>query len=76
MEVEELNGDKVYTKISENWRRMTSFLQQSKYTVKPVLSDHSKIDKAKDLKSFGSFIQVISMQNAPIGAFCNTFDLH
>ena len=24
----------------------------------------------------GSFMKVKSMQNAPIGAFCNTFDLH
>ena len=67
------------------------------FTVKPVLSGHSKIDKTKVLMANGSLMkvkvlpkrrqklvfktdyslmQVKSLQNAPIGAFCNTFDLH
>ena len=41
------------------------------YTVKPVLSGHSKIDKTKSLKTNGSLMKVES-----IGAFCNIFDLH
>ena len=40
-------------------------------TVKPVLSSHSK---TKILITNGSLMQVESF--APIGAFCNTFDLH
>ena len=40
-------------------------------TVKHVLNDHSKIDKAKILITIGSLMTVES-----IPAFCNTFDLH
>ena len=43
---------------------------------KPVLSDHSKIDKTKVLKTHCSLIQVESIAECPLGAFCNTFDLH
>ena len=47
------------------------------YTVKPVLSSHSKIDKTKILMTNGSLMKVVEvLQNAPFGAFCNTFDLH
>ena len=45
-------------------------------TVKPVLSGHSKIDKTKILMTNGSLMKVKVLQNAPFGAFCNTFDLH
>ena len=47
-------------------------------TVKPVLSVHSKIDKAKVLKSNAtcSLMKVESIAECSIGAFCNTFDLH
>ena len=47
-------------------------------TVKPVLSGHSKIDKTKVLKVNGSLMKVESIADAecPLGAFCNTFDLH
>ena len=45
-------------------------------TVKPVLSGHSKIDKAKVLKTNGSFMKVKSIAECSSGAFCNTFDLH
>ena len=45
--------------------------------VKPVLGDHSKIDKTKILMTNGSYIYRSKvLQNAPLGAFCNTFDLH
>ena len=47
-----------------------------KHTMKPVLNGHSKIDKANVLKPCGSLMQVKVFQNAPLGAFCNTFDLH
>ena len=50
------------------------FLQQ--YTVKPVLSGHSKIDKTKVLKTNGSLMKVESIAECSLGAFCNTFDLH
>ena len=48
--------------------------------VKPVrvsiLSGHSKIDKTKVLKTNGSLMKVQSIAKCPLGAFCNTFDLH
>ena len=46
-------------------------------TVKSVLRGHSKIDKTKVLQPCGSIMQVESnLQNVPLRAFCNTFDLH
>ena len=45
-------------------------------TVKPVLSRHSKIDKTKIFKTNGSLMQVKSIAECSLGAFCNTFDLH
>ena len=45
-------------------------------TVKPVLSGHSKIDKTKVLKTGGSLMQVKSIAECSLGAFCNTFDRH
>ena len=41
------------------------------YTVKPVLSGHSKTCKTKVLKTDGSLMQVKSTAEC-----CNTFDLH
>ena len=46
------------------------------YTVKPVLSGHSKIDKTKVLKANSSLMKVESIAECSLGAFCNTFDLH
>ena len=46
------------------------------HTVKPVLSDHSKMDKTKVLKTNGSLMKVESIAECSLGAFCNTFDLH
>ena len=46
------------------------------YTVKPVLSGHSKIDKTKALKTNGSLMKVESIAECSLGAFCNIFDLH
>ena len=48
----------------------------AKSTVKLVLSGHSKIDKTKTVMTNDSLIKVQVLQNAPLGAFCNTFDLH
>ena len=45
-------------------------------TVKPVLSDLAKIGKTKDLKTDGSLMQVESIAECYLGAFCNTSDLH
>ena len=45
-------------------------------TVKPVLSDHSKIGKIKVLKTGRNLLQVQSIAECSIAAFCNTFDLH
>ena len=50
-------------------------------TVKHVFSSHSKIDKIKILITNGSLMQVeriaeCSPWSIPLGAFCNTFDLH
>ena len=46
------------------------------HTVKLVLSNHSKKDKTKILKTNGSLIKVKSIAECSLGAFCNTFDLH
>ena len=43
-------------------------------TVKPVLSNHSKIDKTKILMINGSLMKAESI--AECSPFCNTFDLH
>ena len=58
--------------------------QYNYYTVKPVLNGHSKIDKTKILTTNGSLNEgqkycsmlPLEQQNAPLGAFYNTFDLH
>ena len=44
--------------------------------MKPVLRGHSKIDKTKYLKTCCSLVQVKSIAECSLGAFCNTFDLH
>ena len=44
--------------------------------VRPVLSDHSKTDKTKVLKTNGSLMKVESIAECSLGAFCNTFYLH
>ena len=46
------------------------------YTVKPILSSHSKIDKTKVIKTDGSLMEVESIAECSLGAFCITFDLH
>ena len=46
------------------------------YTVKPVLSGRSKIDKTKVCKTGGSLVQVESIAECSTSAFCNTFKLH
>ena len=43
---------------------------------KTCLKRSLKIGKTKILMTNGSFMKVEVLQNAPIGAFCNTFDLH
>ena len=45
-------------------------------TVKPVLCDHSKIDKTNVLKIDYRLMKVESIAECSHGAFCNTFDLH
>ena len=46
------------------------------YTVKPVLSGHSTIEKTKVLMANCSLMKVESIAECSLGAFCNTFDLH
>ena len=45
-------------------------------TIKPVLSGHSKIDKTKVFKTNGRLMQVESIAECSLGAFCNSFDLY
>ena len=45
-------------------------------TVKPGLSGHSKIYKTKALMTNGSLMNVESIAECSLGAFCNTFDMH
>ena len=49
---------------------VSEYCRMKEITVKPVFSDHSKIDKTKILMTNGSLMKV------SIGAVCNTFDLH
>ena len=46
------------------------------FTVKYVLSGHSRFDKTKVLRTYGYLMQVESIAEWSFGAFCNTFDLH
>ena len=46
------------------------------FTVKPVLSGHSKIDKTKVLNTNGSLMKVKRIAECSKRAFCNTFGLH
>ena len=48
----------------------------NQYTVKPVLSGHLKIDKTKVLMVNGNLMNVVSIAECFLGAFCNIFDLH
>ena len=54
--------------------RNSSFLQKS-CSHPCVLSSHSKTVKTKVLKTVGSLMQVKSIAECSLGAFCNTFDL-
>ena len=46
------------------------------HTVNPVLSGHSKLRKIKILKPDGGLMQVESIAECSLGAFCNNFDVH
>ena len=61
-----LVGYKPYKRLIE----VTHIWNLKAFTVKPVLSGHSKIDKTKILMINGSLMKVESI------AFCNTFALH
>ena len=52
------------------------FVMKCYNTVKPVLSGHSKTDKTKVLKTNGSLMNVESIAECFLGAFCNSFGLH
>ena len=49
---------------------------KSVFTVKSILSSHSKIDNTKVLNTSGGLVKVKSIAECSLGAFCNTFDLH
>ena len=62
----------------KNYQQTTKPSQMGKelntqITVTHVLSGHSKIDKAKVLKTNGSLMKVESIAECSLGAFCNTF---
>ena len=46
------------------------------YIAKPIYSGHSKIDKTKVLKTNGSLMNVESIAECSLGAFCNTITVH
>ena len=46
------------------------------FTVKPVLSDYSKLDKTIVLKTNGSLMKGESIAECSLRAICNNFDLH
>ena len=84
MEEEECSNQPLAPLVMSAW--VFEFLLICIRTVKPVLRGHLKIDKIKIFMTNGSLMKVESiaecshwskvLQNAPIGAFCNTFDLH
>ena len=43
------------------------------YTIKPVMSRHSEINKTKVLKTDDSLMQFESIAECSLGAFCSTF---
>ena len=51
-------------------------INKALHAVKPVHIGHPKIDKIKILMINGSLMKVKVSQNAPLGIFCNTLDLH
>ena len=75
MGVDEDSGQKLDLYIGwmpQHWHFEEAFA----HTVKPVLTDHSKMDRTKVLKTNGSLMKVKSIAECSLGAFCNTFDLH
>ena len=74
MEISILCFKGLWIKISIKWHVSVP----EDYTVKPILSGHSKLDKTKVLKTNGtcSLMKVESIAECSLGAFCNTFDLH
>ena len=60
--------------IKVNRKKIASFKHEKAITLGPVLSSHSKIDKTKVFKRFGSLMQLKS--TARCSTFCNTFDLN
>ena len=78
-QVEQLEKEKkeLQERLRNQEKKVTVFAHYSiTAAVKHVLSGHSKIDKTKILMTSVSLMKVKVLQNAPIGAFCNTFDLH
>ena len=64
-----------YQKFVDRVIPFTPFMLLSKYG-KTCLKRSLKIDKSKVLKEDGSFMQVESIAECSLGAFCNTFDPH
>ena len=62
--------------IFEQPGHMLKLINKIIFTVKHVLSGHSKIVKTKVLKTNGSLMKVESIAECSLGAFCNTFDLN
>ena len=56
-------------KMSDKNALVNSLLQNLYYTVKPVFSGHSKIDKTKVLKTNGSLIKVKSITECSLGPY-------
>ena len=65
----------IHTYSQEPHSLLMEWIKSQVYTVKSVLSGHSKLDKIKVLKTFGSLVKVKSITECSHGAFCNTFDL-
>ena len=62
--------------IGLTWKPCNFIYIPNGFTVKPVLSGHSKMDKTKVLKTNGSLMKVERTAECSLGAFCNAFDLH
>ena len=62
--------------IIKNETVLLGLLLQNKHTVKPVVSDHLKIDKTKVLMANGSLMKVGSIADCSLWSILHTFDLH
>ena len=68
--------NKKYSSYSESTISTKQNVHVGSQYSKTCLKQPLKKDKTKIFITNGSLVKVKVLQNAPLGAFCNTFDLH